>query len=368
MGARRFIGRDGQGFCAIVAGAILAGGLGCGPLPSEIAKTNAGETADPVQPPKLIATERDDSGAHLVVIDERGLRMADLTRVTLVSVRDNSPRLSPDGNWVVFASSRGRTELAETSLWIVRAAPGYEPRRLTHGEFNDRDPVFGADGRVYFASNRAGSYDLFRASLNTADDRPYLEAVEPVTALEGDELSPTIAPNGSVAFMQVLGKSSRLWIKALGDEPRALTEGPTDVTPAFSPDGRYLVFAAKSRDRDDADLYVVLPDGSNRALLLDEPLGDQTGPVFSADGRYVFSTSVFRSAESKQPILASVTVIDLREQTLVLRALHDPSGALSRLGPATGTLTLDARAIHANPTYADALREVARGLLNQNQE
>jgi dipeptidyl aminopeptidase/acylaminoacyl peptidase len=66
-----------------------------------------------------------------------------------------------------------------------------------------------------------------------------------------------------------------------------LTSDPTDVEPAFSPDGTEIVFARGG------DLFSVRPDGSGqRRLTSGSPLDSR--PVVSANGRYV----VFERRES----------------------------------------------------------------------
>src|SRR6476620_1034782 len=79
--------------------------------------------AEPTAPDRIaiIAAERGPQGARLVVLDERGDRQFDLVRAADTFVRDTHPVVSPDGKWVVFASSRGRP-IDETSLWIAPLA------------------------------------------------------------------------------------------------------------------------------------------------------------------------------------------------------------------------------------------------------
>ncbi|HEY1853499.1 MAG TPA: hypothetical protein VGG40_02840 [Solirubrobacterales bacterium] len=59
-----------------------------------------------------------------------------------------------------------------------------------------------------------------------------------------------------------------------------LTEDPTDVEPAFSPDGTVIVFARGG------DLFTVRPDGSGQRQLTSGSAIDSR-PVISANGRYV---------------------------------------------------------------------------------
>src|SRR5664279_1093626 len=55
----------------------------------------------------IVVAERGDHGIHLVGIDEHGDRQFELVRAAEEPARDTNPAISPDGKWIVFASSRG---------------------------------------------------------------------------------------------------------------------------------------------------------------------------------------------------------------------------------------------------------------------
>src|SRR5690606_30784079 len=118
----------------------------------------------------------------------------------------------------------------------------------------------------------------------------------------------------------------------------------------------------------DADLHAIDADGTNRRLVVIEPLSDQTGPVWSGDGRYLFATSVYRSVATGKPILSSITYVDRIESPLVMRALHDSSAVESRTSPALSRADLDAAALHRNPPYEAALKRAVERELNRLQD
>src|SRR5262245_28303104 len=95
----------------LVAAALIAGCAGGAPPPP----TNVAPA-----PPRgvLVVSEPGPTGARLVAIDERGDRQLELVAPAAQPVRDTNAAVSPDGAWLVFASSRGRP-LDETSLWIA---------------------------------------------------------------------------------------------------------------------------------------------------------------------------------------------------------------------------------------------------------
>jgi Tol biopolymer transport system component len=330
----------------------------CGPL--DPLASESGGTSTPI-----VTTERGPRGGRLVFVSERGVRMAELTRTEIEPTIDTAPEWSPDGKWIVFASSRGRSELEQTSLWVVPAHSRARPRRLTGERAVDRDPAWTADGKaVVFASNAAGSFDLWRAPLRSGKDGwPELDGEgDRLTTDALDELSPTTSPDGrTIVYMRLdrATQRSELWsLPARGGSPRQLTRGPADLTPSISPDGARIAFAAPvgTGTRRDTDLYLIAMDGSGRRRVLDEPYSDETGPAWSPDARWLFATAVFRSRQGGSPILASLIAIDLRERKRVARALHDPVAVESRIGVAIAPRGVNAPELRANEIYFDALR------------
>lgn len=341
---------------------------GCGPLDPQPQDTTHTASAEPVAVPPIVLTERGGRGGRLVFVNEAGERVADLTEIGPVPVRDNSPAWSPDGRWVVFASSRGRQGLLRTSLWIVAAEPGAQPRRLTSDDADDRDPVWTPDGTaVVFASDREGRFDLWRLDLTLGRYGSPMAAGEPVRITRSDHhaLHPSVSPDGTrIVYTEVDFESGRsaLWMWRDG-EAHQLTEGPADATPAWSPDGTTIAFAAlvlRKSGAQDTDIFLVDADGGNRRLLVDEPLATQTDPEWSLDGRFLFSTSLYRSIETGKPVLSSVTFVDRRAPEPVVQALHDPVLVASRAGLTLARRPLDAALLGRNPGYAEALRRAMK--------
>lgn len=322
----------------------------------------------------IIVAERGPQGARLVAIDERGDRQFDLLEVSETLARDSHPALSPDGAWVVFASSRGRA-LDETSLWIAAVGPNAVPRRLTTDTGIESHPVWTHDGRaIVFASTRAGG-DFDLVSLNIANGRAAGEP-EALTTADGHEVTPATSANGAVLYAAITPRDggeveSRLEARAADGTISRVTEGPADGSPAVSPDERTVAFSrpVKHEAGLDAELWTMPRNGGpeTASVLVDLPLTDESGPVWSPDGRYVFATSVLRGTRGNA-VFSSVIVIDTREQPRTARLLSDRAGAIARLTPAIGRTALDASALRADPEYLPELARIMAAAMGQQGE
>jgi Tol biopolymer transport system component len=269
--------------------------------------------------------------------------------------------VSPDGRWVVFASSRGRA-LSETSLWIARVAADAEPMQLTTGTAIDSHPVWTRDGKaIVFASTReGGDFDLFRLPVagGVARGEP-----EQLTHGTGHEVTPAVAADGSIVYASITplagGKlESHLELRAPDGAIKKLTDGPADASPALSPDGRTLLFARPfvHDGMPDGELWSMPLFADSAQRLIDLPMTDESGPVWSPDGRYVFATSVLRGAAGNA-VFSSVIVIDTHARPMKARLLQDRAGSIARLTPAVTRVPLDAGALASDPEY---LPELAR--------
>jgi dipeptidyl aminopeptidase/acylaminoacyl peptidase len=361
----------------------LVGALaGCG-NPPPVSPPATGDAT----PIRIVATERGPEGGLLVVIDEAGDRQGTLVTPPAAGdkIRDTAATFSPDGRWVVFASSRGRS-LEQSSLWIVRAAFDATPVRLTDTSAVDLTPAWTPAGdAIVFASSRSGSIDLWRIPI-AIDGATARAAASPeqLTSAPGNEMSPTVAADGRIAFAAMStgaqGMTSAIHTRAPDGTIATLEPGPGDASPAFDRDGKRLAFTRPTVRKGDAggggdaaseafvavdqDLWV-REDGAARRVV-DLPFTDESGPVWSVDGRWLFATSVVRK-RTGDPILSSVIHVDLWETPPVARMLVDRAGAVARLAPALAPVVLDAAALHADPPYVDELRRILTDAIERNE-
>jgi TolB protein len=166
--------------------------------------------------------EGGDRGSAIFVVDADG---SGLRRLSVNDTwNDGSPAWSPDGGWIAFQSERDnplRGAKRVTDIYLMRP-DGSGVRRVT----TTRD-LAGPGNGVRHPAWSPGS-DLLAVAEEDATDSSRILVIH---------------PDGTGA--------------------RAITEGPGDVGPAWSPDGNWIAFRRRPPGGDAEELWVVRPDGSD---------------------------------------------------------------------------------------------------------
>src|SRR3989441_1593600 len=174
-------------------------------------------------------------------------------RLTTSPGYDAEGTLSPDGRTIVFTSLRD----GDLDIYTMRT-DGSGLRRLTHTLGYDGGPTFSPDGKLI----------VYRAS-------------HPATA--GDSAT----YRGLLARHVVRPLKMDLWVmNADGSDQRQVTHlTGASFAPAFTPDGRRIIFASNWREprSRNFDLYLVNLDGSGLEQVTTSPEFDAF-PMFSPDG------------------------------------------------------------------------------------
>jgi Tol biopolymer transport system component len=176
---------------------------------------------------------------------------------------DWQPAWSPDGQRVAFSSYRD----GNWEIYVVNV-DGTGLTRLTDQPESDFSPTWSPDGKhVLFASRRRGDADLFTADIETGTPNQ-------LTKGELDEYDPAWSPNGEwIAFVTQIGEQSDIFcMRADGADPVNLTNSlyANDFQPAWTPDSEWLVFVSYTTANGDHDIYRMRRDGSEVTPVTDD--------------------------------------------------------------------------------------------------
>jgi len=143
----------------------------------------------------------------------------------------------------------------------------------------------GADGaEILFWNDQNGKAQVFRAAVEPYPARLVLS--DP----EADLTSPRLAPDGAKMLYEARLEDRRIELRRFDPETKKTTvihktapDYPPRymLLPAWSPDGRKIVFA--DRASGNSEVFLMNADGSDLRNLTNEPLPD-TNPTFSPDG------------------------------------------------------------------------------------
>ena len=257
----------------------------------------------------LVLAAGPSSGLAQETAPPRVLSARDTLRVNQVG----GPKLSPDGEWVVYTvRSRDMDDPdleALTHVWRVRV-DGTGNRQLTRGPKSANAPAWSPDGAIVaFLAARDEEADA-----KTQVHFLHADGGEAWQVTEHDESvgSFSFAPDGSALLFtardplpeeeekrrkeegdaEVVDESFRmthLWLHDLEtSETRRLTEGDFTVrNPDWSPDSRQVAFETRpnptANDTWQSDVWVV-DAASGERRLLHENGGSDTSPRWSPDG------------------------------------------------------------------------------------
>ncbi len=251
--------------------------------------------------------------------------------------RVSDPQVSPDGKWVAYvvATPDMQANHSMSNIWIVPANGG-EERQLTRSGSDSR-PRWSPDGKqIAFLSSRDGATQIYvmpvyggeasRVTFLSTDvdnelwspdgkwmafvSRVYPDCRDDACNKARDEAAAKNPVKAHIATRLLYrhwtgwadGKRSHLFVTAVTKgTPRDLTPGADyDVPPfnlgapeaiAFSPDSAELCFTANT-DKDEAlstngDLFTVRVSGESEPKRITTNKGDDWGPAYSPDGKWV---------------------------------------------------------------------------------
>ncbi|HJQ23482.1 MAG TPA: protein kinase [Blastocatellia bacterium] len=251
-----------------------------------------------------------------------------LTAPPAGSLGDSVPAFSPDGTSLAFVRA---VSAGVFDIYII-AVTGGEPRRLTFDNAQVKSLAWTSGGReIVFTSSRGGSISnlwripaaggraervvgvgqrVFSATVSRQGDTlAYTQSLDdmniwhlempspggragPPTKMISStqwEVGPAYSPDGKrIVFASDRTGSWELWVcNSDGSDPLQLTNSFAG-SPRWSPDGRQIAFDA--RPEDNYDIYVISAEGGSPRRLTTEPSEDVV-PSWSRDGRWIYFSS-----------------------------------------------------------------------------
>jgi Tol biopolymer transport system component len=154
----------------------------------------------------------------------------------------------------------------------------------------------GRNGRLAYAAQTSSGLQLFTVRADGS-------GVRQITSVDGDAAHPDWSPDGRRLVFEFGGENHAgvFLINRDGSSPRDLTPTGFQGNPAFTADGRHVVF-----DSEPGNIDIIRTDGTGRRTLTHNPfpgVGYDTDANVSPDGRFISFVRI-KASEREQALFS----------------------------------------------------------------
>ncbi|MFQ5740734.1 MAG: hypothetical protein ACE5JX_17155 [Acidobacteriota bacterium] len=238
-------------------------------------KLSAGASRGVAQTRIAFSSRRGDSTeVYVTDYDGSGIRT-----ITANGGLNKFPAWSPDNTKLAFVTKLPKRHRWE--LWIQDLAGGRVVVSAP-SSYVSSPALFGS--QLVYASRAASALDsdIFLSALDGSGRRN-------LSNHQGIDTSPTFSPTGQqIAFVSDRSGTPQLWVMdSDGSNVRRLVfEGGHCDSPAWSPDGRFILYSWQAPGQWTHDVYVA-EVATGRIYQLTSGRGSNENPAWSPDGRHV---------------------------------------------------------------------------------
>jgi TolB protein len=221
------------------------------------------------------------AGSHEIAsVDVDGGRAAVLTKMGSECLL---PAYSPSGGEIAFTSYLRQNP----DLWIVSAGGG-RARRVSKYPGMNTGASYGPDGSLVLTLSHQGNSELYRISAADGSIKARL------TNNPAIDSSPAFSPDGGqIAFVSNRSGGPQIFVMgASGGTPRRVTfQGKYNQTPRWNPDPKKPFIAFTGRDERGVFDVFYIDLGNQRVTRVTQNRGSNMDPAWSPDGRLLVYAS-----------------------------------------------------------------------------